>query len=134
MAAPPHAGFKCTLKIGVSPNEKIVGIARDVEIGGTRGTIDVTSRVNQGWKENIAGLAEWDAKVEMLWVFDDEALVLLETAFLDGTAVHCQFEDENAKGYKGDALVTDFRRGEALEDAVTCSVTLTGASKLEKLP
>jgi len=117
------AGFDCVLKIGGTE----VGIAQDVDVSMTRDEIEDTTRANVGWKSFIAGLAEGTITFTLLNDRPNDTagiIAAVQAAFMAGTVIEdVEFLDRDGYGWKSDVAVTEFSRGEPLNDAVTFSTT-----------
>lgn len=117
------------------------GVDEFKDLAGQRGctlnrsgeVIDVSNKVTSGWKESLTGLKEWSIDADGIMVEGDEALDVLEQAFLDSKPVHIKMgRRDKSWGYEGEAIITDFPIEAPYDDAVTYSMTLQGASGLEK--
>ena len=90
---------------------------------------DVTTRANAGWRATIATLK--DGSIEFQMVFDDTdtSFTALRDAYLNSTAVEVAVMDGDiatagSEGLRASCSVTNFARNEALEEAISFSVTL----------
>lgn len=126
------AGYKAELTVGTGPGS-VVGKARDVDLNIQGNAVDTSTRDGAGWKDHIQGLKEWDMSCGHLWVPDDAAFELMQTALMNGTEIHVKLLDitgATGHGYEGDAIVTGLKRGEPLDGALTADITLKGAGAL----
>ena len=101
---------------------------RDVTLNLDAGEADVTTRANSGWRATAASL--WTATVdfEMIWEAADAGFTAVRTAYLAGTTLELAVLDQlretsGAQGLKGSFSITNFSRGEPLEEAIVVSVT-----------
>ena len=117
-----HAGFDCTISVGGTE----VGLARNVTINMKRGQIDVTTRNNSGWRDQIGSLAEWSVDFELLSSRPNDQISAIETAFLNTTNLEVEMVDGDGYGWSGTVRVTDFTKNEPMEDAVSHNVTFSG--------
>lgn len=102
-------------------------IIKDVSLTLTRGAEESTTRGDAGWQNFTAGLANWGASFDALWIPGDTALEALKDAILEGTKVNVKILDKtDGEGPSGAMLVTDFPRSESLAPAQTISITLQG--------
>jgi hypothetical protein len=105
-----------------------IGNTKDVTLTMDAGEADITTRGNSGWRATAATLRECTVEFEMLWKDGDAAFEAVRTAFLtSGTlelAPLTKARDvAGAEGPKGEFSITGFTRSEALEEAITVSVT-----------
>ena len=49
--------------------------------------IDITNRINPEWEESLAGTKSWSVMCSGMYVINDEALALLEDAFMNNKPV-----------------------------------------------
>lgn len=113
-----------------------------VAVGGQKGaslsrsaeTIDVSDKTSGGWAESIMGLKSWSVDCEGFVVLGDEAYELLEGAFENRTPLEVEIKVGGDTGYTrtGKAVITDFPEDYAQDSAVTFSLSLQGASPLER--
>ena len=105
-----------------------MGNVKDVTLSLEAGEADITTRANSGWRATAPTLRECSCEFEMVWKPGDAGFEAIKTAFLSaGTvalAVLTGAHDETgAEGPVGNWSITNFSRNEALEEAVTVSVT-----------
>ena len=101
-----------------------MGNVRDVTLTLEAGEADVTTRANQGWRATAPTLRECSVEFEMVWNPSDAGFTAIKTAFLTAGMVALKILDqEGGQGPDGDFSITSFSRNEALEEAVTVSVT-----------
>ena len=105
-----------------------MGNVKDVTLSLEAGEADITTRANSGWRATAPTLRECSCEFEMVWKPGDAGFEAIKTAFLSaGTvalAVLTGAHDETgAEGPVGNWSITNFSRSEALEEAVTVSVT-----------
>lgn len=128
-------GQDCKLIIligGSTPLEAT--LVTDNDLFMSAGTIEKTSRANEGWKQKRAGLKEWSDDFEMIYDPTDAAWVAFRDAFFAGTALTIQVVDGDGEGIQGEVYVTKFGRPEKLEDWVVTPVTLDGNGKPVWIP
>jgi hypothetical protein len=105
-----------------------MGNVKDVTLSLEAGEADITTRANSGWRATAPTLRECSCEFEMVWKPGDAGFEAVKAAFLGaGTlalAVLTGAHDESgAEGPVGNWSITNFSRSEALEEAVTVSVT-----------
>ncbi|HPC65342.1 MAG TPA: phage tail tube protein [Anaerohalosphaeraceae bacterium] len=105
-----------------------MGNVKDVTLSLEAGEADITTRANSGWRATAPTLRECTCEFEMVWKPGDAGFEAIKAAFLSaGTvalAVLTGAHDETgAEGPVGNWSITNFSRSEALEEAVTVSVT-----------
>ena len=101
---------------------------RDVTLNLEAGEADITTRANGGWRATAPTLRECTCDFEMVWKPGDSGFDAIKAAFLAGTTLELAILDQarettGAQGPKGSFSVTSFSRNEALEEAITVSVT-----------
>ena len=101
-----------------------MGNVRDVTLTLEAGEADITTRANQGWRATAPTLRECSVEFEMVWNPADAGFTAIKTAFLAAGTVALKVLDQaGGQGPDGDFAITSFTRNEALEEAVTVSVT-----------
>ena len=101
---------------------------RDAKLTLESGEADVTTRANSGWRATAPTLRECTCEFEMVWKPGDTGFDAIKAAFLAGTTIELAVLDQaretaGAQGPKGSFSITSFSRNEALEEALTVSVT-----------
>ena len=99
---------------------------KDVSLSHETGEADITTRANSGWRATAATLRECSAEFEMVWKPGDAGFEAIRNTWLTGGEIALaaitgdQTDDE---GPIGNFSITNFSRNEALEEAITVSVT-----------
>ncbi len=97
---------------------------RDVTLSLEAGEADVTTRANAGWRATVATLKEASVEWEMVWDTADAGFTAVKNAFFNNDLIGLQILDEaDGQGLQADFSITNFSRNEALEEAITVSVT-----------
>ena len=97
---------------------------RDVTLNLETGEADVTTRANSGWRATVATLKEASVEFEMVWDTADAGFTAIKNAYLNNEAIGLQVLDGPAgQGLQADFMITNFSRSEALEEAISVSVT-----------
>jgi hypothetical protein len=112
-----------------SPDWREVGNVRDVTLNLEKGEADVTTRANNGWRAIAGTLKDGTVEFEMVWDTSDANFTALQSAYFGNTQVEMAVMDGNintigSQGLRATFEVMNFSRNEALEEAVTVSVTL----------
>ena len=102
---------------------------KDVTLTLEAGEADITTRANGGWRATAPTLRECTCEFEMVWKPGDSGFDAVKAAFLAGSLLELAVLDQaretvGAQGPKGSFSVTAFSRSEALEEAITVSVTV----------
>jgi hypothetical protein len=102
---------------------------RDVTLNLEAGEADVTTRGNNGWRATVATLKDGSVEFEMVWDTADDDFGAIRDAFLNHTALEFAVMDGDiatagSQGLRASCMVTNFSRNEALEEAITVSVTV----------
>lgn len=105
-----------------------MGNVRDVTLTLEAGEADITTRANSGWRATAPTLRECTAEFEMVWKPGDAGFDAVKNAFLTNGTLELAILDQDkatsgAQGPKGSFSITSFSRNEALEEAITVSVT-----------
>lgn len=111
-----------------SPTWTEIDNVRDVTLSMETGEADVTTRAANGWRQSIATLKDAGLDFEMVWDSTDTGFTALKTAFLNGTNVEFLVLDGDSttsgnQGLRAEMSIMSFSRNEALEEALTVSVT-----------
>jgi hypothetical protein len=102
----------------------VLGNTRDVTLSLEAGEADVTTRANSGWRATVATLKEGSVEFEMVWDTEDAWFTAIKNAFFNNAPIGLQILDETSgQGLQADFSITNFSRNEALEEAITVSVT-----------
>ena len=102
----------------------VMGNTKDVTLNLEAGEADVTTRANSGWRATVATLKEASVEFEMVWDTADAGFTAIKNAFFGNDPIGFQILDETAgQGLQADFSITNFSRNEALEEAITVSVT-----------
>lgn len=97
---------------------------KDVTLSLEAGEADVTTRANAGWRATVATLKEASVEWEMVWDTTDAGFGAIKDAFFNNDLIGLQILDEtDGQGLQADFSITNFSRNEALEEAITVSVT-----------
>lgn len=102
---------------------------RDLTLNLEAGEADVTTRGNNGWRATVATLKDGSVEFEMVWDTEDDDFGAIRDAFLNHTAIEFAVMDGDiiaagSQGLRATCMVTNFSRNEALEEAITVSVTV----------
>ena len=101
-----------------------MGNVRDVTLTLEAGEADVTTRANLGWRATAPTLRECTAEFEMVWDPTDAGFSAIKNAFLTAGLVALKILDQAGGQWpEDDFAVASFSRNEALEEAITVSVT-----------
>jgi hypothetical protein len=105
-----------------------MGNVKDVTLSLEAGTADITTRANNGWRATAPTLRECTSEFEMIWKPGDVGCEAIKAAFLSAGTVALAVltgahNESGAEGPVGNWSITNFSRSEALEEAVTVSVT-----------
>jgi hypothetical protein len=100
---------------------------KDVTLSLEAGEADVTTRANNGWRATVATLKEATVEWEMVWDPTDAGFSAIKDAFLGNDVIGFQILDDltggAGEGLQADFMITNFSRNEALEEAITVSVS-----------
>lgn len=96
-------------------------------------TIDVTDKTNNGYKEYMAGLKEWSVDFDGFLVTEDDGIDILDECFENRTVVYLEIAF-GGNTYTGSGYIVDYPIEFPLDSAVSYSLSISGASPLEKAP
>lgn len=113
-----------------------MGNVRDVTLSMEAGEADITTRANSGWRATAPTLRECSCEFEMVWKSDDTGFAAIKNAFLNAAEIALAIltdakDASGAEGPRGNWSITNFSRNEALEEAITVSVTAKLAKFVE---
>ncbi|MCS6921027.1 MAG: phage tail protein [Elioraea sp.] len=102
---------------------------KDVTLNLEAGEADVTTRGNARWRATVATLKDGSIEFDMVWDTEDDDFSAIRDAFLNHTALEFAVMDGDiatagSQGLRATCAVTNFSRNEALEEAITVSVTV----------
>jgi len=101
-----------------------LGNVKDVTLNLETGEADVTTRANAGWRATVGTLKEASVEFEMVWDTADAGFTAIKNAFFNNAVIGLQILDgASGQGLQADFSITNFSRSEALEEAITVSVT-----------
>lgn len=101
---------------------------KDVTLNLETGEADVTTRGNAGWRATVATLKEGSIEFEMVWDTGDAGFTAIKNAYFANAKIGFAVMDgditvSGSQGLQADFSITNFSRKEALEEALTVSVT-----------
>ena len=97
---------------------------KDVTLNLESGEADVTTRGNAGWRATVGTLKTGSVEFEMIWDSDDAGFAAIKDAYFNNEPIALAILDEaGGEGLDADFSITSFSRKEALEEAITVSVT-----------
>lgn len=99
---------------------------KDVTLSLEAGEADVTTRANNGWRATVATVKDATVEWEMVWDTGDAGFGAIKDAFLTNDVIGLQVLDDatgTGEGLQADFMITNFSRNEALEEAITVSVS-----------
>jgi hypothetical protein len=106
----------------------LVSNVRDVTLNLETGEADVTTRGNAGWRASVGTLKDASIEFEMVWDSEDVDFVVFKDAFFAGNPIELLVMDGEAslpssQGLRALCQIINFTRSEALEEALTVSIT-----------
>lgn len=102
---------------------------KDVTLNLEAGEADVSTRGTGGWRATVATLKDGSIEFEMVWDTADDDFAAIRDAFLNRGSIEFAVMDgdiatSGSQGLRATCMVTSFSRNEALEEAITVSVTV----------
>lgn len=132
------AGVDVLLKFNTPTGKVVLGGQTGATLNRSADTIDVTDKTSNGYKTSLAGLISWSIDADGFVVLGDEALELVESAFLGRKVVEAEIRvgaSDNVSGitYTGSGYIVDLPLEFKQDDAVTYSLSIEGASALQRV-
>src|SRR5690606_16951453 len=105
-----------------------LGNVKDLTLSLETGEADVTTRANAGWRATVGTLKAGSPAIAMIWDTADPGVTAIKDAFLGNTAIGLAAMDgdlgtSGSQGLHADCSIISFSRSEALEEAITVSVS-----------
>jgi len=113
-----------------SPVYTAIGYETDCTLNTNLGTIDITNKDSNNWKELIAGIRDWSCSGSAVVNVADAAYEKLKDNLLTRASGLCQFKTENSKIYAGTCFYTNLSLSTPHNGAVTASFTCEGTGAL----
>jgi len=101
---------------------------KDVTLNLEVGEADVSTRGTGGWRATVSALKDASIEFEMVWDTADDDFAAIRDAFLNRGALDLAVMDGDittpgSQGLRATCMIASFSRNEALEEALTVSVT-----------
>lgn len=101
---------------------------KDLTLNLEAGEADATTRGNAGWRATIAALKDGSIEFEMIWDTADADFTAIKDTFFGSTDLEFAVMDgdvaaSGSQGLRATMSITNFSRSEALEEAISVSVT-----------
>ena len=114
-----------------APTWDLIGNVRDLTLNLETGEADVSTRGNNGWRATVGTLKDASLEFEMVWDTADSDFGAVRDAFLNNNTVEFAVMDglitgagsSGSQGLRATFRIASFSRNEALEEAITVSVT-----------
>lgn len=94
--------------------------------------IDITNRINSEWEEVLGGTKSWSVMCSGIYVINNEALALLEDAFMNNKAITVSL-NTGFQRLQGQALITDFPLSAVFDKEFKYTLNLLGTGPLERV-
>ena len=94
--------------------------------------IDITNRINSDWEEALGGTKSWSVMCSGIYVINDEALALLEDAFMNNKSITVSL-NTGFQRLQGQALITDFPLSAVFDKEFKYTLNLLGTGPLERV-
>jgi len=108
---------------GITATTELTNV-KDVTLNLESGEADVTTRGNSGWRATVGTLKTGSVEFEMIWDSDDAGFAAIKDAYFNNEPIALAILDGvGGEGLDADFSITNFSRKEALEEAITVSVT-----------
>ena len=101
---------------------------KDLTLNVEAGEADASTRGNGGWRAILATLKDGSIEFEMVWDTADAGFTAIKDAFFNNTPIEFAALDgpvgtAGSQGLRATMAITNFSRNEALEEAITVSVS-----------
>ncbi|MDF2010196.1 phage tail tube protein [Priestia megaterium] len=131
------AGVDVLLKVKDSETGTliVVGGQTGASMSRSASTIDTSDKTTGGWSSSMVGLKSFEISAEGFVSLGDAGQELMEDSFDNREMVYVDItvgEGDDAIQYTGGVYITSLENEFAQDDAVTFSVTLSGATPLER--
>jgi len=115
----------------VAPVWAPIETVRDVTVNMEANDVDDTSRTTNGWRSRKQGLKQWGSDFEMIYETSSVAWQAVRASFFSGDTIEILALDQDisidgAEGLRGAVEVTNFEKGEPLEDVQSNSTSMAG--------
>lgn len=126
------AGVDVLLKVKKGEQYIPVCAQKGLSLSRSAETIDVTDKTSGGYSESLVGLKSWGIETDGWICLGNESYELLLDAFDNREKIDVEIKvgDENGFTYKGQCVITDFPEEFPMDDAISFSLSLAGASPL----
>lgn len=94
--------------------------------------IDITNKINSEWEEVLGGTKSWSVVCSGIYVINDEALALLEDAFMNNKLITVSL-NTGFQRLQGQALITDFPLSAVFDKEFKYTLNLLGTGPLERV-
>lgn len=94
--------------------------------------IDITNKINSEWEEVLGGTKSWSVVCSGIYVINDEALALLEDAFMNNKSITVSL-NTGFQRLQGQALITDFPLSAVFDKEFKYTLNLLGTGPLERV-
>lgn len=94
--------------------------------------IDITNKINSEWEEVLGGTKSWSVVCSGIYVINDEALALLEDAFMNNKLITVSL-NTGFQRLQGQALITDFPLSAVFDKEFKYTLNLLGSGPLERV-
>lgn len=94
--------------------------------------IDITNKINSEWEEVLGGTKSWSVMCSGIYVINDEALALLEDAFMNNKSITVSL-NTGFQRLQGQALITDFPLSAVFDKEFKYTLNLLGTGPLERM-
>lgn len=129
-----QAGCDVLLKVakeGSAGTFTVIGGQTGATLNRSAETIDVTDKTNNGYKESMAGLKEWSIDCDGFVVISDAGIGILDEQFEARKPVYVEITIAGSK-FTGSGYIVDYPIEMPLDSAVSYSLSIAGASPLNK--
>jgi Phage tail tube protein len=114
-----------------SPTWDLITNVKDVTLNLETGEADVSTRGNNGWRATVGTLKDASIEFDLIWDTSDADFTAVKDAFFNGTTIEFAVMDglitgagsTGSQGLRATCRINNFSRNEALEEAITVSVT-----------
>lgn len=120
-----------SVDVAIFINNMALGAQTEATLNRSMSPIEITNQINGEWEESLAGKKTWNIDCGGMYVVDNEALRLLEDAFMSNKIITVRFGSGSIE-YSGQALITHFPLGAVYDEEFKYTLKLLGTGPLHK--
>ena len=96
-------------------------------------TTDISNKIELDWDDFAVGSKSWSVSCSGAYVVNDEAMVELENAYLNGTPVEVMLAKDGVISLKGTGIITGFPLTATFNQDISYALTIQGKGELTRV-